>query len=303
MNKRQVKKRGKVQEHSRTTNTNPKIVKKEELIEVALTTIESDIQEENKNIEKNNETTKDTSKKSIKVKDKVEEVKDVVKEKVEQAIQEEIVEPKLSLSIKDNKINEVEDVAQEVIVEDAVEEAILAESGEKVNEEVIEAKNKDVEPVEVLEVEEEVIIEDTKLDEIAEEAEKSIEEYKIPDITIEEPSVEDIKPEEYLSIINEKEIKLFTVKKVGYTSYEVKALLKNLNYFKTVKIKYTTDSWETYKEADLNYISNEANGLEMWGNVIDINSYTPEKAEFVLYYGVNGADYWDNNEKNNYRFV
>lgn len=346
MNKRQVKKRVKVQEHSRGTNTNTKMVKDEELKEVAATTIESDVQEENVNIEKSNKATKDTSKESIKVENKVdkvlepkkEDVKKVATKKVEQAVEKKVVEPKLSLSNNEDKVKEecinkveekVEEEVKEVAVEDTVKEDVIVDEPK---EEVLEVEDKKVEPVEKLEVEKEVIIENTSEDEmveevketseveevkeeaaeeskeevtekeIVEEVEEPIEEYKIPEVIIEEPSVEDILPEEYLSIIKEKAIKLFTVKKAGYTSYEVKALLKNFSYFKTVKVKFTTDNWETYKEADLHYMSDEADKLEMWGNVIDINSYTPENAEFVLYYSVNGAEYWDNNEKNNYRF-
>ncbi len=341
MNKRQVKKRVKVQERSREINTNTKIVDNEGLKEIAVTTVESSIQEENVNTKKSNKVTKDTSKKTVKVEEKVdnviepkkEDVKKVVAKKVEQVVEKEVVEPKLPLSnnednIKEELINKVEEKVEDGVKEVAVEETVKEEAAEEVKdvpevEEKVKEEVKDIPEVEevkeevkdmpeVEEVKEEVkempeveeVKEEVAEKEIEEEVvEEPIEEYNIPEVIIEEPSVKDISPEEYLSIIKDKAIKLFTVKKAGYTSYEVKALLKNFSYFKTVKIKFTTDNWKTYRESDLHYMSNEADRLEMWGNVIDINSYTPKNAEFVLYYGVNGVEYWDNNEKNNYRFT
>ena len=82
-------------------------------------------------------------------------------------------------------------------------------------------------------------------------------------------------------------------------SFTVNASLKNLAYEKDVKVRYTTNSWASYKEAPLHYVTTGSDGNELWTvNVRD--TWNADSFEYCISYTVNGNTYWANNFGENY---
>ena len=122
-----------------------------------------------------------------------------------------------------------------------------------------------------------------------------------------ETKLEEKEPVRYINIIGDKAIKLYSINKNG-TEYKITALLKDFAYEKDVKIKYTFDGWNTYKEEGMYYCSSgydteqlNEDRLQVWDKYLSIEDNEKKNFEFVLYYGVNGYDYWDNNDEKNYK--
>lgn len=150
---------------------------------------------------------------------------------------------------------------------------------------------------------------ETKLEEkeIKEEAKEIIEEAKEVINQVNEVIDEEKEPVRYINIIGDKAIKLYSINKNG-TEYKITALLKDFAYEKDVKIKYTFDGWNTYKEEGMYYCSSgydteqlNEDRLQVWDKYLSIEDNEKKNFEFVLYYGVNGYDYWDNNDEKNYK--
>ena len=150
---------------------------------------------------------------------------------------------------------------------------------------------------------------ETKLEEkeIKEEAKEIIEEAKEVINEVNEVIDEEKEPVRYINIIGDKAIKLYSINKNG-TEYKITALLKDFAYEKDVKIKYTFDGWNTYKEEGMYYCSSgydteqlNEDRLQVWDKYLSIEDNEKKNFEFVLYYGVNGYDYWDNNDEKNYK--
>jgi hypothetical protein len=77
-------------------------------------------------------------------------------------------------------------------------------------------------------------------------------------------------------------------------------IVKNLAYEKQVKIRYSTDDWATYQEANAVYNSavDRSNGdLEAWTFSIPVGS--AQVVKYISSYTVNGITYWDNNLEGN----
>lgn len=152
---------------------------------------------------------------------------------------------------------------------------------------------------------------ETKLEEkeIKEEAKEIIEEAKEVINEVNEVIDEEKEPTRYINIIGDKAIKLYSINKNG-TEYKITALLKDFAYEKDVKIKYTFDGWNTYKEEGMYYCSSgydteqlNEDRLQVWDKYLSIEDDEKKNFEFVLYYGVNGYDYWDNNDEKNYKII
>ena len=90
---------------------------------------------------------------------------------------------------------------------------------------------------------------------------------------------------------------------VGSSYYPICAAVKNLGYTKDIKVRYTLDNWNTYKEVPLshdNYKYNDDDSCEIWSTSIDTTGATSDTFQYCLYYTVNGQTYWDNNFGRNY---
>ncbi|OHD18638.1 MAG: hypothetical protein A2086_17045 [Spirochaetes bacterium GWD1_27_9] len=79
-------------------------------------------------------------------------------------------------------------------------------------------------------------------------------------------------------------------------------ILKNLNYYKTIKVVYTTDGWKTSNEILAQYSGSNGIGDEMW----NFNSTLPTDSnniEFVISYQYENQTIWDNNFGKNYKMT
>ena len=198
--------------------------------------------------------------------------------------------------LENEKIKEVTTLEETVKVKEA-------NSDNNVKEEVLKPKT---------EVKEELTNKkdaETKLEEkeIKEEAKEIIEEAKEVINEVNEVIDEEKEPVRYINIIGDKAIKLYSINKNG-TEYKITALLKDFAYEKDVKIKYTFDGWNTYKEEGMYYCSSgydteqlNEDRLQVWDKYLSIEDNEKKNFEFVLYYGVNGYDYWDNDDEKNYK--
>ena len=198
--------------------------------------------------------------------------------------------------LENEKIKEVTTLEETVKVKEA-------NSDNNVKEEVLKPKT---------EVKEELTNKkdaETKLEEkeIKEEAKEIIEEAKEVINEVNEVIDEEKEPVRYINIIGDKAIKLYSINKNG-TEYKITALLKDFAYEKDVMIKYTFDGWNTYKEEGMYYCSSgydteqlNEDRLQVWDKYLSIEDNEKKNFEFVLYYGVNGYDYWDNNDEKNYK--
>jgi len=99
--------------------------------------------------------------------------------------------------------------------------------------------------------------------------------------------------------------------------------VENLGYEKVVGMRWTDDNWETYTDSFLTYDKSIDNNFEIWGlrfdpffyatsyyigswtNYINGNSASgpapASEIEFAIFYKVNGQEYWDNNDGQNYK--
>lgn len=215
-----------------------------------------------------------------------------------------------------------EDVKNEVAItastdsETITEKVHVLQKTVKLNEANIEKKNDVLEPKieekieQKVTVDEEVAIEETpkiNLEEKNDENKESKAQEEIKEEALEATPCKETEPLRYINIIRDKAIKLYSITKNG-TEYKITALLKDFAYEKDVKIKYTFDGWNTYKEEGMYYCSQgydmeqlSSDRLQMWDKYFSIEDDKKEKFEFVLYYGVNGYNYWDNNDKKNYK--
>lgn len=220
-------------------------------------------------------------------------------------------------SIKAEEIkNEVAVTASTDLEAIKAEEVADLKENVKLNEENIEKKN------EVLELnieekietkvtsDEEVTIEETFESNLEEKNDQNKElkaQEEIKEEALEVTPCKETEPLKYINIIREKAIKLYSITKNG-TEYKIAALLKDFAYEKDVKIRYTFDGWNTYKEEGMYYCSQgydmeqlSSDRLQIWDKYFSIEDDKKENFEFVLYYGVNGYNYWDNNDEKNYK--
>lgn len=80
----------------------------------------------------------------------------------------------------------------------------------------------------------------------------------------------------------------------------IHAQLKNLAYEKDVRVRYSTDNWETYQEVQGTYESTFADSsIESW----QFDVPTIEPFEYAISYTAAGTTYWDNNFGENYTFT
>lgn len=212
-------------------------------------------------------------------------------------------------SIKAEEIkNEVAVTASTDLEAIKAEEVADLKENVKLNEENIEKKNDILEPE--VTTYQEVVVEkaiESNLEEKNDENKESKIQEEIKEEALEVTPCKEKEPVRYINIIRDKAIKLYSITKNG-TEYKIAALLKDFAYEKDVKIRYTFDGWNTYKEEGMYYCSQgydmeqlSSDRLQMWDKYFSIEDDKKENFEFVLYYGVNGYNYWDNNDEKNYK--
>ncbi|OOM73385.1 putative phosphatase regulatory subunit [Clostridium puniceum] len=88
------------------------------------------------------------------------------------------------------------------------------------------------------------------------------------------------------------------------SNYEIRVNIKNLNYVKNMKVRYTENNWDnnSFKDVPLIYVSTNEDGSELWGTTLTLNENTIGKFHYAVSYKVNGIIYWDNNFGANYDY-
>lgn len=80
--------------------------------------------------------------------------------------------------------------------------------------------------------------------------------------------------------------------------------VRNLDFHKSVHIRYSLDSWKTYAELQATYIQNSCDGFSdtfkflLYAHTLTIG----QKIEFAVRFHCKGCQYWDNNYGANYCF-
>lgn len=80
--------------------------------------------------------------------------------------------------------------------------------------------------------------------------------------------------------------------------------VRNLDFNKSVHIRYSTDSWRTYADLQASYVSNSCDGFsDKFSFTLYVHTLIPgQKLEFAVRFHCKGCQYWDNNKGVNYVF-
>uniref|UniRef100_A0A1A9WGB4 CBM21 domain-containing protein n=1 Tax=Glossina brevipalpis TaxID=37001 RepID=A0A1A9WGB4_9MUSC len=82
------------------------------------------------------------------------------------------------------------------------------------------------------------------------------------------------------------------------------ARVRNLDFHKSVHVRYTLDGWRSYADLQANYVQNSCDGFSdkftfvLFGNSLHIG----QRLEFAVRFQCKGQQYWDNNYGINYCF-
>lgn len=83
--------------------------------------------------------------------------------------------------------------------------------------------------------------------------------------------------------------------------YDIYVAVKNIDYTKVVKVRYTQNNWATYEEANLQYDHTiSGTDTEIWKTTLSLDSTQMDNFHYCISYLVNGQTYWDNNFGANY---
>ncbi|XP_063919992.1 glycogen-binding subunit 76A [Zophobas morio] len=78
--------------------------------------------------------------------------------------------------------------------------------------------------------------------------------------------------------------------------------VKNLDFHKTVHVRYTVDSWKSFADVQAIYVENSCDGFSdkfcftIYGNNLALG----DKLEFAIRFQCKGCQFWDNNNGKNY---
>lgn len=110
----------------------------------------------------------------------------------------------------------------------------------------------------------------------------------------------------FLDIIKEKNVCLENVMVEDPVSFAIKGTVRvrNLDFHKTVHIRYSIDSWKNCSDLQATYVQNSCDGFSdkfsflLYANTLNVG----ERLEFAIRYQAKGNQYWDNNFGVNYCF-
>lgn len=97
-------------------------------------------------------------------------------------------------------------------------------------------------------------------------------------------------------------VRLIPVENKTANEYPIKVALRNLDYRKVVKVRYTEDNWINFQEISLDYNYSDESGVEEWSKSIKIDNAKIDKFQYAISYEVAGQTFWDNNFGRNYSF-
>lgn len=80
--------------------------------------------------------------------------------------------------------------------------------------------------------------------------------------------------------------------------------VRNLDFYKSVYVRYTLDNWNTFTEVQASYVPDSCDGFsDKFAFVIYVYTVTiGQRIELAVRYHCCGSIYWDNNSGNNYVF-
>lgn len=80
--------------------------------------------------------------------------------------------------------------------------------------------------------------------------------------------------------------------------------VRNLDFHKSVHVRFSTDSWRTFSDMTANYVENSCDGFSdkfsfmLFGNSFQVG----QRLELALRFSAKGEQFWDNNYGSNYSF-
>ncbi len=78
--------------------------------------------------------------------------------------------------------------------------------------------------------------------------------------------------------------------------------VRNLAYYKHVFVRFTRNDWATFEDVQAQFVSTEQEGHnDRFIFELPVNPELGPCIGFAICYSVNGQDYWDNNDNENYR--
>lgn len=110
----------------------------------------------------------------------------------------------------------------------------------------------------------------------------------------------------FLDKVKEKQVCLENVMVEDPVSFAIKGTVRvrNLDYHKSVHVRYTLDSWRSYSDLQATYVQNSCDGFSdkftflLYANTLNVG----ERIEFAVRYQARGVQFWDNNYGINYCF-
>lgn len=110
----------------------------------------------------------------------------------------------------------------------------------------------------------------------------------------------------FLDIVREKLVSLENAAVTDTINHTItgSVRVRNLDFHKSVHIRYSLDGWRSYADLQANYVENSCDGFSdtfsfvMFGNSLHIG----QRLEFAVRFQCKGQQYWDNNYGSNYCF-
>lgn len=110
----------------------------------------------------------------------------------------------------------------------------------------------------------------------------------------------------FFDIVREKQVSLENATISDHLNLTISGTVrvKNLDFHKSVHIRYSTDGWRSFADLQANYVQNSCDGFSdtftfvMFGNTMQIG----QRLEFAVRFHCKGQQFWDNNYGANYCF-
>ncbi|XP_050333118.1 glycogen-binding subunit 76A [Bactrocera neohumeralis] len=110
----------------------------------------------------------------------------------------------------------------------------------------------------------------------------------------------------FLDLVREKQVSLENAAVTDHINQTITGTVRvrNLDFNKSVHIRYTLDNWRSYADLQANYAENSCDGFSdkftfyLFGNSLQIG----QRIEFACRFQCKGQQFWDNNYGTNYCF-
>lgn len=110
----------------------------------------------------------------------------------------------------------------------------------------------------------------------------------------------------FLDLVREKQVSLENAAVTDHINHTIggSVRVRNLDFHKSVHIRYTIDNWRTYADLQGTYVENSCDGFSdkftfvLYGNSMQVG----QRLEFAVRFQCKGQQFWDNNFGANYCF-